>query len=139
MQEAISSDSMDTSSSYKELAEAVVRGTGVVLVDGCGIGLMVDAQGFEKRSVSEPQSETVVRGPRQGFTEDLGVNVSLVRRKITSPNLKMKYLYVGEQTRTKTAVMYLESVAKPDLVDEVIQRIEQIEMDGFWSPVTLKS
>lgn len=131
MQEAISSDSMDTSSSYKELAEAVVRGTGVVLVDGCGIGLMVDAQGFEKRSVSEPQSETVVRGPRQGFTEDLAVNVSLVRRKITSPNLKMKYLYVGEQTRTKTAVMYLESVAKPDLVDEVIQRIEQIEMDGI--------
>ena len=131
MEAVISSDSMDTSSSYKQLAEAVVRGVGVVLVEGCNVGLMVEAQGWERRSVSEPQSEIVVRGPRQGFTEDLGVNVSLVRRTIATPKLKTRHMYVGLQTETKIAIMYLESIASQDLVDEVTQRIERIEIDGI--------
>ena len=130
MEQVIPADSVHTTSSYRKLADVVVRGVGVVLVEGCNVGLMVEAQGWEKRAVSEPQSEIVVRGPRQGFTEDLGVNISLVRRKLTTPKLKTKYMYVGLQTETKIALMYLESIASQDLVEEVTQRIERIEIDG---------
>jgi spore germination protein KA len=130
-EQVIQSDGATVFSSYEKLAEGVVAGAGAVLVEGCNLGISVDAQGWEKRSVTEPQTESVVRGPRQGFTEDLGVNVSLVRRKILSPELKVRMMDVGLQTRTKVAIMYVEGIAPKELVDEVFQRIERIETDAI--------
>jgi len=72
----------------------------------------------------------VVRGPRQGFTEDLGGNVALVQRRITNPAFKTKFMTVGTQSNTKVAVVYVDSVASQALVDEVIDRIEKIEIDA---------
>lgn len=129
-QAVINADGVDTQSTYAELAGAVMGGAGVVLIEGCDVGIIVDAQGWEKRAVTEPPSENVVRGPRIGFNEDLGVGLALLRRRIKCPSLKVKYLEVGRQTRTKIAVTYLEDVANAELVDEVIDRIEEIEIDG---------
>lgn len=126
----ILADGVNTQSSFGELAEAIMGGMGVVLIDNCNVGIIIDAKGWKQRSVTEPPSESVVRGPRAGFTEDLGVGLALVRRKIKCPSLKMKYLEVGSKTRTKVAVIYLENVVNPELVDEVIDRIEAIEIDG---------
>ncbi len=131
MERVIQADQVDASLSYIELADAVSRGSGVVLVDGCGVGIMVEAPGWDRRPIMEPQSESVVRGPRQGFTEELGVNVNLVRRKVSGPHFKIKYLQVGRQTKTKIAIVYLESIASTDLVEEVVNRIERIEIDAI--------
>lgn len=130
-EQVIQSDGVAVFTDYNKLAEGVVAGSGAVLVEGCNHGISVDAQGWERRSVTEPQTESVVRGPRQGFTEDLLVNVSLVRRKILNPALKVKILDVGLQTRTKVAIVYVEGIASKELVDEVFQRIERIETDAI--------
>ncbi len=126
----IYSDAIELLDTYASLAEKVQGGFGVVLIDGCSVGIAVNAQGWEKRTVTEPPSENVVRGPRQGFTEDLGVNVGLVQRRITSPSFKTKFITVGVQSNTKVAIIYIESIASPALVDEVINRIKQIEIDA---------
>ena len=126
----VQSDQVASSSHYMKLVDAIARGSGVVLVEGCNFGIMVEAPGWDRRTITEPESETVVRGPRQGFTEDLGVNVNLVRRKIAGPQLKVKYLDVGKQTKTKTAIVYVEPIVSVDLVDEVVKRMERIEIDA---------
>lgn len=124
-------DGVSTESGCAPLAEAILSGTVVVLTDNCDMAITIDAKGWEQRGVTEPPSENVVRGPRAGFTEDLGVGLSLVRRKIKCSSFKVKYLEVGTQTRTKVAVTYIENLANTELVDEVIGRIEEIEIDGI--------
>jgi len=131
VEQVIQSDGATVFTSYNKLAEKVLAGSGAVLVEGCSLGISVDAQGWDKRTVTEPQSESVVRGPRQGFTEELGVNIALVRRKILNPDLKVKMMDVGERTKTKVAVLYLEGVASQELVDEVFQRLERIDTDAI--------
>ncbi|NLJ81350.1 MAG: spore germination protein [Firmicutes bacterium] len=122
---------VDVDDRVNNLAQEIVSGAAVVLVDGCSAAIIVDAQGWEKRAVSEPVSESVVRGPRVGFTEDVGAGAALLRRKLKSPGLKMKCLEVGERTKTKVVLAYLEDVADPGLVAEVRGRIEQIKIDGI--------
>ena len=130
MKRIIQGDQVDFVPSYVQLADVLARGFGVVLVEGCDLGITIEAPGWDKRSVMEPESESVVRGPRQGFTEELGVNVNLVRRKISGPQFKTKYLQVGRLTKTRIAVVYVEPVASMDLVEEVVRRIEKIEIDA---------
>ena len=127
----IPSDGVEFKGDYQELAHAAVSGSGVILVDGCNLGIVVAAQGWAKRQVTEPKSESVVRGPRQGFAEDLGVNIGLVRRIIRSPQLKIEYKELGEQTRTKIAIVYVQDIASQLLIDEVLRRIEEIEIDAI--------
>jgi len=72
-----------------ELAAGCLSGDTVLIIDGFASGLVLSSKGWEQRTVSEPQSETVVRGPREGFTEDLRTNTSLIRRKIRNGKLKV--------------------------------------------------
>lgn len=83
-----------------ELATGWLSGDTVLLVNGCAGGLVINTKGWEKRTISEPQSESVVRGPREGFTEDLRINMSLIRRKIRNGQLKVEQLTVGRKTQT---------------------------------------
>lgn len=126
----IQSDRIHVQTNYKELANEILSGRGVLLVDGCTAGIVIQAQGWPKRSVAEPVAENVVRGPRQGFTEEIGSNISLVRRKIKTTKLKTKYLEIGVQTRTSVAVVFVDGLAAPSLVAEVFRRLEALRIDG---------
>jgi spore germination protein KA len=126
----IQSDAVHVRRDYTELADEVIGGSGVLLVDGCTAGIVIKAQDWPKRSVVEPVAENVVRGPRQGFTEEMGANISLLRRKIKSTKLKTKYLEIGKQTSTSVAVVFVEGLAAPNLVAEVFRRLETIQIDG---------
>lgn len=129
-EQVIEADSSECITGYSQIGDKIMGGVGVLLVDGCPLGLVVDAQGWAKRTVTEPPSESVVRGPRLGFSEDLGVNISLVRLQIASPNFKTRFVQVGEQTKTRVAILYLDNVTSLDLVDEVQRRIEEITIDA---------
>lgn len=127
----IESDKTQTECLYENLAQAIVSGSAVALVNGCNIGIIIGAQGWEKRSLSEPVSEAVVRGPRIGFTEDLGVGIGLVRRRIKTPALTVKYMEIGAQTKTKVAILSIAGIVNEALVQEVTRRIDQIEIDAI--------
>lgn len=130
VEQVLESDGSEFVFSFGEIGDKVMDGVGVILVDGCSVGVVVDAQGWAKRAVTEPPSESVVRGPRQGFGEDLGVNISLVRLRLSSPNFKTKFLHVGTQSKTRVAILYLDNVTSMDLVAEVQRRIEAMKIDA---------
>ena len=114
-----------------EIAGAILEGSGILVVEGCSQGIIINSRGWPKRTIAEPASESVVRGPREGFTEALAVNISLLRRRINTPMLKFRYLYVGEQTKTKIAITYIEGIAAPAIVQEVVKRVSEIEIDAI--------
>lgn len=114
---------------YKEVAQACLSGNAVFFADGFCEALDIGAKGWEKRSVSEPVSETALRGPREGFTENLRTNTSMIRRKIKDPALKIRATVVGRRTHTQVNILYIEGIADPELVREVERRLDQIDTD----------
>ncbi len=85
---------------------------------------------WDKRSIKEPDSESVIRGPREGFVETLGVNISMLRRKIRSPNLKMIKMNIGSYSDTSIIIAYIEGIANQSLIDEVQNRLQKVEIDS---------
>ncbi|TMV48137.1 spore germination protein [Paenibacillus mesophilus] len=116
---------------FGDMLQRVLGGDAGLLVDGNDRALIMGLRGAEHRTVAEPETESSVRGPREGFTELLRTNTALIRRKIKSPRLKMKPLVVGKETNTDIAVAYIDGLADPELVKEVVRRIEAIRIDGI--------
>ncbi len=87
--------------------------------------------GFAKRSLEEPSSESVIRGPRDGFIENISTNISLIRRRLKTSKLKMESFTVGEVSQTQVIMTYMKGIATDSLVDEVRERINKIQIDGI--------
>lgn len=116
---------------YGTLLTSMLGGDAGLIVEGNTEALMMGIRGMEKRSIQEPETESVIRGPREGFVENLRTNTSMVRRKLKTPRLKMKPLTLGRESNTSIVITYLEDIADPNLVKEVLARLEKIDMDAI--------
>ena len=114
----------------EELVTGCLSGHTMLLLEDCPGGLDINTEGWEHRQITEPQSETVVRGPREGFTEDLRTNVTMLRRKIRSGKLHVEQMNMGEKTRTAVSLLYLEDVADPRVVKTVKARLDHLDLDS---------
>lgn len=115
---------------YADLLLSVLGGDTGLIVDRNNKALMLGIRGMEKRSINEPDTETVIRGPREGFVENIRTNTSMIRRKLKTPHLKMKPLTIGRESNTSVIITYLEDLADPKIVEEVIGRLEKINIDA---------
>lgn len=115
----------------EKAVEGILGGDTAFFMEGYDIALLMSTRTWEHRSVQKPQTEAKVRGPREGFTETLRVNTSLVRRKIKDPNLKMERMKIGRRTRTDTYLVYIKDIANDKIVEEVRRRLNRIEIDGI--------
>ena len=125
----------------KTIADAVEQlsaGNPVLLVDRAKQGLSFGLSKWEKRSIEEPSAESVLRGPREGFIESLRINTAMLRRKVRSPNLKIKSLSIGTYSKTPIAVAYVEGIAAPALVEEIMNRLRRIQIDGILESVYIE-
>lgn len=114
-----------------ELMSALFRGFTIILAEGWEQGISASTSKWMQRSVDEPSSQSVVRGPKDSFTEDLTTNISLIRRRIKSSNLWKIDRKIGLVTQTEVCVMYLKGTANDSVVNEVLQRLDRIEIDGI--------
>ena len=112
------------------LVEHVLSGQAALLIDGSAQAIISSVRKLESRTVDEPQTEPIVRGPRDGFVENLRTNVTLVRRRIKSPRLKVEIIKIGRITQTDVAVLYIDGLADGEIVKEVKERLGRIEIDG---------
>lgn len=114
-----------------EAIDAILSGDAVIFFGDTAEALVFGARGWSSRGVSEPVAETIVKGPREGFSETLRINTSLVRRKIKHPSLKIISTKLGNITNTDVAVVYIDKIASQDVVDEVFRRLGTINMDAM--------
>ena len=120
-----------TESKIADAAEDVLSGNAVIFIDGKNKAISVDLKKFEVRAISEPPTGLAVRGPRNGFTESIKSNLSLVRRYLKSTDLKVETTEKGKYTKTSIAIMYIDGLAKPEIVEKVRKKIEKINIDGI--------
>ncbi len=114
-----------------DLVDSVLTGESIILLDGVPSSLIVSTKSWESRDVAEPVTEGVVRGPRQGFTENVRTGTALIRRIIKTPRLKMETFKVGNLTKTDIVVAYIHGIASEKIVEEVRQRIRKINVDSI--------
>lgn len=117
--------------SFSEILQGILVGDAAVFIHGIEGALIINAKGFPQRSIEDPQTESVLRGPREGFVENMRTNTSLLRRKIKSPLFTMETVVLGEKTNTPVTIAYLRNVADASLVDEVKKRLKTIHTDGI--------
>ncbi|RCW41510.1 spore germination protein [Paenibacillus prosopidis] len=117
--------------SFDKLLEGILSGDTAILFEGNDCGLLIESKGWEERGVQEPTSQTVIRGPKEGFSENLITNIALVRRKIKDPNLWLEHFHVGRVTKTNVSIMYINGIAMETALKEVRERIGRIQIDGI--------
>lgn len=118
-------------SDIESLLLALLDGEAIILTEGAKQALSVSLAGGDKRSVEEPSGQTVIRGPKEGFTEDISTNVSLVRRRIRTSQLRLNLFRIGRLTKTKVVVAYIEGIVDPEVVAEIRDRLNSIDTDSI--------
>ncbi len=116
---------------YTALFQALLTGDTVFLIDGEEHALSLGTKGWESRSVEEPTTQTVVRGPKESFTENIRTNTALIRRRIKSPDLWVESFTLGKETQTPVMIMYVQGIADPKIVEEVRERLNRIDVDAI--------
>jgi len=114
-----------------ELADQIMAGNTALLLDGSGQALILNAKRWESRAVAEPETETVVRGPRDGFTENISVNTAHIRRRIRTSRLKSEGMKIGALTKTDVLIMYITGIVDDKVVQEVRTRLSRIDTDSI--------
>lgn len=114
---------------WKDATENILAGSTVIFFEGMAIGLSVETKGWEHRTVGISQTEAVVRGPHDAFTENFRANTGLVRARLRSTRLITEMRQLGELASTDIAIMYIDGLANPRLIAEVKKRLKSIKID----------
>lgn len=109
----------------------VTDGNVVLFIEEIELAYIFDLSHWESRTIDEPGLEQVIRGPKEGFIEDIKTNKTLIRRKIRNNNLVFEDYILGIQTNTKVSLAYIEGIVKQEILDELRTRMERIDLDGI--------
>lgn len=122
----------------KEAVISILRGKCAVFINGLDSVYILSTGKREKRSVNEPTSEKVVRGPKVAFIEDSDTNVAMIRQRTNHPKLKTKKVPIGENKLKYATVMYIDDEADPSVVSDVVKRLSEVKMDDIQDSGTLE-
>lgn len=110
---------------------SLLSGESLLFVEGSAEVLVMETRNYPARGTSEPELEKVVRGSRDGFTESMLTNISLVRRRLRDPKLRFEITQVGERTRTDITIAYIDDLVDKELVEIIKHKISELKIDGL--------
>lgn len=125
----ISITTIEKGETFDDVSNAILSGNVVFYLDGIATVIIINAMGGETRAIDQPITETLVRGPRTAFVENLGTNISLLRREIRDPNFRLKTHKIGRRSKKSLVVVYVDGIVNPGIVKEVNRRLETIDID----------
>ncbi|MGM7724008.1 spore germination protein [Metabacillus sp. Hm71] len=131
IEDEISSSQVKKGETIQQISDHLFIGGTVLIINGFKQALFISEQSWQQRSVDEPPSEAVVLGPREGFTENIRTNTSMIRRRIRTPKLKLESMKIGKLSKTEVIITYVEGIAEESLVEEVRKRLQQIDIDAI--------
>ncbi len=133
MKKCIQTGGVNFEKDYEVAVQNLFEGKGLLLVNGIEGFLILMIGGGQERQISEPETEKRIRGTREGFIEDIWVNIGMIRKFVKDPLLQVEVIKVGKRTKTDVAIVYIEGVADPRIVEEVRTRISKIKIDSLLS------
>ena len=131
MSKVIVSSNVTMESEINKIVGSVIYGDTLFLLEGYNKALVISSKGWQTRSITEPEANKIVRGPREGFNESIIMNLSMVRRKIKDPALKFEFKEIGVKTHTEVCICYIEGLALEGILNELRTRLDKINIDGI--------
>ncbi|WHZ04103.1 spore germination protein [Neobacillus sp. YX16] len=122
---------------WQEIENAILQGNSVLFIDKENKASIFDTQGWPQRGIEDTTIESSLRGEHLGFTETGSTNIALIRRHIQNRELKMKEITVGARGNLKLTIMYLADVAKPEVLKELLDRLNKIDVDSILNSASL--
>lgn len=130
MRQIITLGECEIEGNSEKIVSALLKGKGVLMTDGFKDAVVLGIDDFKERSISEPPTSTVLKGPRAGFVESIKTNLSAIKKILATPKLKSKNLFVGKYTQTQVTVLYIDDIVDREIVDMVTKKIGEIDIDG---------
>ncbi|MEE1305536.1 MAG: spore germination protein [Agathobacter sp.] len=122
--------SNDVFHSMEEAEQVLLTGDAILFVDGMAKAIRIVDKGLPQMDVQKTDSEKVIRGTNEGFTDSIKSNTALIRRRIRSRLLKVREHKMGVRTNTLVDIMYIDDLVDRRLLKEIEQRLEKYEIDG---------
>lgn len=113
--------------SFHQAAWAILTGYAILLIDGVPLIISFEIGNTENRAITEPSTQTIIRGPKDGFVESLQTNVSLLRRRIKNPHLRFEPFIIGKDTRTTVLIGYIDGITNEEIIKEIRKRLSGID------------
>lgn len=129
----LTQNQVKSTESIKDAVAAVCYGSCALFIEGSKRAFLTEVIGWKQRGVEEPQNEPAILGPHIAFNESIKTNTSIIRKMIRSENLVIDTVMVGKQAKTNCAVLYMENITNPSLVNEVKRRLSEIVADSVLS------
>jgi len=114
---------------FEECEWLIMTGFVCLVIDGYNKALVFGLQDFKFRSIEEPVAETVLRGSREGFSEPIRINISLIRRRMKNPNLKFETYILGHESKTEVCLTYIKGIVSESVIDSLRHRLKTIDID----------
>lgn len=118
--------------SFDNIITALLYGNIIIFFKDMEKALSLSMASGEDRSVTEPSTQTVIRGPKDGFVESISTNVRLLRRRIKNRNLRFEKFIIGSETNTSVYIGYMEGISNEKIVQEVRKRLGQIKVNAIF-------
>lgn len=114
-----------------ESIDAMLAGNAVFFIDGYDKAMKISSKGYPSTGVMEAESEKVLRGSREGFSDSVKSNSALIRKRLRDTRLKVKEYKIGVRSHTLTQVLYMDDLVHEGLLEEVKERLEEFQIDGI--------
>ncbi len=118
---------------FEKVFSGVNSGNCALFIDTLDIAFDIEVKGFKQRSIDAPNNEVVIKGSQEAFVENLRTNTSILRRIINNENLIIENVEVGEITKTKCGICYMQNITNSDLVAEAKYRLNNLGVDSLLS------
>lgn len=118
--------------SFEDILTDILSGNTLLLLESCPKAIILSTKKYPSRGVGETQQEMVIRGPKDSFTENLRTNTALIRRRIRDPRLKMEHTMVGERSKTDLAIVYMDDLVRPELLEKIRRKVNNLSFDGIF-------
>lgn len=118
-------------SQVSDMLSGMLYGDSLLLIENCKKALIINTKGWRTRGITEPQDERVLQGPREGFDEAAMFNISLIRRKLLTPDFCAETMRLGRRTDTIVFICYLGSLVDEKILNELKKRLKRIDIDGI--------
>ncbi len=115
---------------FEDAVNEILDGNSLLLVDTIAAFFIVGAKMIPTRAIAEPPTDVAVKGPREGFIEDVKTNMALVRKRLKSPALRFETLRVGRRSQTAVTLCWVEGVSNSQVLAAVKQKIQKMDIDN---------
>jgi stage V sporulation protein AF len=109
----------------------ILSGSLIIFIEGYDEALLIDTRIYPMRSISDPKTERLIRGPHDGFTEAMLMNTAMIRRRLRDPRLRTELMQIGARSQTDITIMYLNDVANKEILENIRNRLKAVSADSI--------